>query len=480
MSDSQINLNPKEEHKTIAISDYINPEIPFNFPNDEFIESKLLDYQKPHYAQLSKSINLNKSGLDASDTGVGKTYSAVAVAAKNKKKAFVICPKAVRSPWRKVFKLFGIPYYGIVNYELIKSGKYYHPETEQKMSCPYLEVLEGGQNFKWKLPEDAIIIFDEVHKCKNIKSVNSKLLTTATDSGCSRLLLSATAADKPNYFATCAYALGLCSNVKIFNIWLKKLHAVSLKSSPMLALHHTIFPKYGARLKIADLGDAFPKNQILAETYDMGEDVEKQIQEQYELLAFAVKERRNQEEKAVFILEKMLRARQKIEALKVQSFIDQAEDYLENEKSVVIFVNFSDTLNLLANKLKCECLIHGSQTQAERDRAIESFQSNEKKLIICQIQSGGVGISLHDIHGGHPRVSIISPTWSAQDLVQALGRIHRSQGKTPCQQRIMFCANTIEEDISHKLQAKLDNYANLNDGQEVSKTRLATAPPDEA
>ena len=54
------------------------------------------------------------------------------------------------------------------------------------------------------------------------------------------------------------------------------------------------------------------------------------------------------------------------------------------------------------------------------------------------IQAGGVGVSLHDLHGGHPRMSIISPTWSGQDLKQVLGRIHRAGSKTPAIQKIVF------------------------------------------
>lgn len=455
-----------------VINENIDPLLPFNFPTEEEILKKLLHYQIPHCKQLLAAMRNYAAAIDSSDTGTGKTYTAVALCAIMKLKPFVICPKAVITPWKRVLKFIGIPTYGIINYESIKMGKYYDP-LGRKVECPYIEILDGGKNFKWKLPEDALLIFDEVHKCKNVKAANSKLLTSAKDNKYKTLMLSATSADKPAYFANCAYALGLCSNVKIFKIWIKKLHSESMKASQMLALHHVIFPKLGSRLKIADLGDAFPKNQVTAETYSMGEEVEKQIQKEYELLAFAVKERRTQEANARCILERMLRARQKIEALKVQSFIEQAEDYLENGLSVVIFVNFTDTLSLLASKLNCDTLVHGGQTMVERDQSIDDFQSNKKRLIICQIQSGGVGISLHDIHGGHPRVSIISPTWSAQDLVQALGRIHRAEGKTPCLQRIMFCANTIEEDMSHNLQLKLDNYASLNDGKEVSNTRLA-------
>ena len=240
----------------------------------------------------------------------------------------------------------------------------------------------------------------------------------------------------------------------------------------MLSLHKKIFPGRGSRLRISQLGDLFPKNQIAAETYTMGEDIEKQIQQQYELLSVAIQDLKTKEKNAKNILEAMIRARQKIEALKVNTFVDLANDYLENRHSVVIFVNFKDTMNLLANKLGTDCLIHGDQSLKQRDYWVECFQQNKEKLIICQIQSGGVGISLHDIHGGHPRVSLINPTWSSGDLVQALGRIHRANGRTHCLQRIIFCENTIEESICANLQAKINNYAQINDGLVESNIQL--------
>ncbi len=95
---------------------------------------------------------------------------------------------------------------------------------------------------------------------------------------------------------------------------------------------------------------------------------------------------------------------------------------------------------------------------------IEQFQQNKKNIIIVMIQAGGVGISLHDIHGGHPRMSIISPPWSGQDLKQALGRIHRAGSKTPAIQKIVYVAKTYEEQMCQIIKTKLTNIDALNDG----------------
>jgi hypothetical protein len=61
-------------------------------------------------------------------------------------------------------------------------------------------------------------------------------------------------------------------------------------------------------------------------------------------------------------------------------------------------------------------------------------------------------------------VSLISPSYSAQDILQSLGRIYRAEGKTAVRQRIIFAATTIEEKICEKMKEKIVNIANLNDG----------------
>ena len=73
-------------------------------------------------------------------------------------------------------------------------------------------------------------------------------------------------------------------------------------------------------------------------------------------------------------------------------------------------------------------------------------------------------MSIHDLHGNHPRITLLSPTFNATELVQALGRVHRAGAKTKSLQRIVYIANTVEEKIADKLEKKIKNLNNLNNG----------------
>ena len=94
---------------------------------------------------------------------------------------------------------------------------------------------------------------------------------------------------------------------------------------------------------------------------------------------------------------------------------------------------------------------------------IDDFQSDKESIIICNIRAGGVGISLHGSLTAKTRLALICPTDSAQDLKQALGRVHRAQGAKSLQ-RIVFAADTIEEDVCNNVQAKLKRMSLINNG----------------
>ena len=106
--------------------------------------------------------------------------------------------------------------------------------------------------------------------------------------------------------------------------------------------------------------------------------------------------------------------------------------------------------------------MHGTQTTAERESNINMFQENKSDIIICTAGTGSVGISMHDLYGKQ-RVSLISPSFSSNELIQELGRIHRVGSKTPAIQRIIYCKNTCEQIICNRLREKIKFIDQLND-----------------
>ena len=62
---------------------------------EQDITNKLLSYQVGHVLQLTECLRLRNRVLDASDTGTGKTYCAIAACSILKLSPIIICPKSV-------------------------------------------------------------------------------------------------------------------------------------------------------------------------------------------------------------------------------------------------------------------------------------------------------------------------------------------------------------------------------------------------
>lgn len=227
-------------------------------------------------------------------------------------------------------------------------------------------------------------------------------------------------------------------------------------------IHKQIFPLRGVRVRIKDLGDAFPENEIIPELVEVGndgtlEDYQEAYKELERLRAQEVKDYPS-------IFTAQLRARQKLEILKVPVLIERAKDLLDEGKSIVIFCNFNATLEQLAANLDTTCVIRDQEGE-ERETNIRNFRENKERICVANIQAGGVGISLSDSTGEYPRVSLLCPTFNAVDLRQALGRIHRQDSKSPCLQYILYAAGTIEARVFQSVKAKLDRLDLLNDDE---------------
>ena len=421
------------------------------------MEDKLLPYQVNHVNNLYNTMIMNKRALDASDTGTGKTYTTIYLCKKLDLIPFIICPKSVVSTWLKV-----LYYFDFTDNEFVL--------TTYNQVIKHNFIKKDGEEYYWDFTNiskmNYLFIYDEAHKCKNKDTINAKILTDLSDNGVNIILLSATIADKPLYFMILGYVLKLYTSYQDGLFWLDNVIKCNKKSKhPLLAVHNILYPKYASRMRIDDLEGMFKDNKINFDGIVMENYFE--IEREYENINKLVEETKKSN------LGNIQKIRQKIEFFKVDAIVKLTFNYLKEGKNVAIFVNFTNTINELSKKLGTKCIIYGQQSIEERSKNIEDFCSDKSRIIICNTQSGGSGISLHDTIGNYPRVSLISPTWSAQDLLQVLGRIHRATGKTDVVQTIIFCKNTIEENIGNVIKSKINNIRVLNDGtKELKKDNI--------
>ena len=137
------------------------------------IKDKLLKYQIQHTENLVRILQDNKACLDASDTGTGKTYSAIAACAILGLNPIIICPKTIKNTWKSVCEYFNVIPEIIVNYEALKSGNTYEDLTVTE------DPKTNKTNFEFKPKSGTIFIFDEAHRCANLDTENCRILFAA-------------------------------------------------------------------------------------------------------------------------------------------------------------------------------------------------------------------------------------------------------------------------------------------------------------
>lgn len=433
----------------------------------------LRPWQVEAVKKLTATIKVLGCAIDGSDLGIGKTYTACGVARELDMDILVVCPKAVMEGWKRViknhFKMWG-RCVGIINYESLRMGK-----KDSNIASFVRRRDTRRDEFVWKIPKSTLIVWDESQKLKNPKTKNSETCISALKAGYKMLFCSATNATNPLELKTVGLCLKLFKNNKEYYNWLYD-HGVSKgrfgfefngNKEVLKKLHKDIFVNRGVRL-MRDTIENFPESEIIAECYHMEEEAEKKINNIYSEMHDELKRLESKIKKeskdSVNQLTAILRARQKIELVKVPLFLEMIEESLENNMSVVVFVNFTETINALSERLNTKCIVNGIVKDKDRQQAIDDFQSDKERIILVNISAGGAGLNLHDITGKYPRIALISPSYSAVQMRQATGRVWRDSSKTKSIQKIIFVANTIEEKVCEAVRIKLENLDLLNDG----------------
>jgi len=447
----------------------------------------LLPPQREHAVNMLNSLYINGVACDQSETGTGKTYVAAWIAKNLNSPVVIVCPKIMIPAWTKVLSYFGIKAHCLINYEKLIRGNTEHLSFKDGKD-------DSASDYTINFPKNSLVILDEVHKCKSATSKNSDFLIKLKMDGYKSLLLSATAATNPLEMKAFGFATTL-HNLTSYRQFITDSGAyvgrfggfqIDLQSQKtveaMSNIHDKLFNLYkvSSRMTRKMFDKIFPDNHVMAECFDMGTNTDKinRVYLQMESELAALEESSVNYSQHHFAI--MTKARRMAELLKVPTMVEMIEDWYDEGISPVVFVNFTDTVEAIEKQLAKNrkfdgkiARIVGGQSDKVRQKDIELFQSDDKRIMIANLAAGNAGVSLHDLNGNFARGAIISPSYSAINLLQALGRIHRAEGKTKCIQKVMFAAGTIEEDACKRVQSKLNNLECLNDGDLTYSVRIA-------
>ena len=474
-------------------------------------EPEPLDWQVPNIKAMVAAVRNHGLSIDRSITGSGKTYMALFAAKELGMKVAIVCPCSVLGYWREIADSIGVEVHAVTNYEALladtKVSEYYadsppkaeetarerrtrvrsarlwneeiHPPTARKLRRRTVNLVEasklgkkgliGGWKFvnrdwEWQLPENTLLILDEVHRCGGITSKYSRFLKGVRDCKQPAILLSATLADSPLKMRGLAYCSGILRSYSSqkFKAWCllngcdyqdyNKL-VFTGDDDDMRRIKGSISSQLSGVLR-TDAPD-FPISNIVLHSVPV-----EGVEELSDAYSEALEELK---EDATTGGVMALRARQLSEWKKRHWMLQAAKDMLEDGISPVIFTAFRATGDFLTEKLGCE-FINGDNTKSERAEMIRAFQANETLSLVVMVDAGGESISLHDLHG-RPRATLVSPNYNGITLVQLLGRVPRAKSQqSVVNQHLIFAKGCPHEGrMRRALKTKTSNISSLTD-----------------
>jgi len=357
-----------------------------------------------HQKVAIKKLLGNDKYILADDMGLGKTTSAaIAAIESGAQKVLVICPASLKINWKREIQNYTDEEVGIVEGKKWKDGKFVIINYDILKN--FHEVpKKGDDEFKSKIIDEGfdLVLIDEAHYISNKQAKRTQLVNhMVRQVGRVWLLTGTPMTSRPiNYFNLlhivdspltlnwAGYVRRYCNGYQ-FQAGNRKVWNVN-GASNLEELRDRVKPHVLRRLKedILDLPD-----KIITPIYLnlKSKEYEKQIGEYIEW------ENNHDEKKTLAIrLSKLMMARQIIAESKLESTYELIDNALSQGKKVIVFTNFTATLEEIAWKYnKRSVTLDGRMSKQKRQESVDKFQNDERvDVFVGNIKAAGVGITL--------------------------------------------------------------------------------------
>ena len=163
-----------------------------------------------------------------------------------------------------------------------------------------------------------------------------------------------------------------------------------------------------------------------------------------------------------------------VNTAKLDALADIVDDYVVDAgKKLVIFARFRAEIAAIENLLRLRKIqygsIYGDVPMEERGKIVEDFQTNpDTKAFVAQIQTAGLGITLH----AASTAVFYSYDYNYANYAQALARIHRIGQRLP----VTYIHLVVDGSIDEKILAALENKEDMAKTVVDSWREVLTAP----
>lgn len=394
----------------------------------------LLDFQQEAVAHALRDTARAPYAYLALDMGLGKTPCGIGVVASAQAvgitPALVVVPPSLRTNWVREFAKFA-PWLDVA---VITGTKV----TE----VPSADVLIIGDSTLTHWAETltgriGALVVDEAHRHKNKSKRSSALATIAGAVQGPRVLLSGTPTPNGRHIELAPQidVLGgrawddIGGKGRFWGRFCPKVDSWGGRGNAYGdELHEALVGSFMMRRRRDDVIDLPNKGRSGLSLECIGRYARDYVHAENDLINWLSEAGRNTRgaERAEALV-KLTTLRQLAGLAKVKSAIEHASDLLdEHEGGVFIVAEHSDVMDLLVMGLAKynPVAIRGGMTDAQKTEAVDAFNSGESRVLVGQIISAGVGLTLHG-NGLNHRVLVVQLPWTPADLRQAEDRLHR-------------------------------------------------------
>lgn len=147
---------------------------------------------------------------------------------------------------------------------------------------------------------------------------------------------------------------------------------------------------------------------------------------------------------------------------KVKQATDFIRNFLANGKPLIVFCSLKEIVKALQKQFPDAVRVTGDDSLAEKQAAVDAFQSGEAQLIICSIKAAGVGLTLT----ASSNVAFLELAWTYADCCQCEDRAHRIGQKNNVNCYYLLGHNTIDStlyNIIHRKKSIANQIMNCED-----------------
>lgn len=473
-------LNWAKNFSTAKVSTEPNIEIGEIEPLPELTIDIPLKREMFPYQKLGVAYALQKKKLIVGDQpGLGKTGQAIAtMVGAGAKCILVICPATLRENWKREWKIWtgkesmvlsdrikatwpqyykvGMCNVFICNYESLK--KYFVESINRPDGKDGKPVPLRLNHIKFKETIDLFdaVIIDEVHRCKDGKTQQSKFVMGITRGKEWVLALTGTpVVNKPIDLIPQLFIIqqeGHFGGYKGFvNRYCQGSNQASNLKELNYLMHKNCFYRREKTEVLKDLPDKM-RNIVRVDISNRA-DYNKAEQHLIDYLRENLQKSEGEINKALrgetMVLIGILK---KISARgKVEELLEHINEVVEAGEKIVVFAWHKEMVTELKNAIPEAVTIVGDDSMEARQKAVDDFQKNPKtQVIICNIKSGGVGITLT----ASSRVAFLELPWHPADCEQCEDRCHRIGQKDSVQCTYFLGHDTIDEYIYGIIEKK--------------------------